>query len=131
MPRTTLHSKIAVIRFILLLILSAAMLLLINKEVNLWGYTFEIQSTEKFQYQLTTIGVLSTLWFGLLAVKRTRKAVFIGLAVALINSFASFQLIIKIKEAYGINLPFDILTLSSCIIMVFVLNKRYFSRLID
>ena len=43
----------------------------------------------------------------------------------------TFQLIEKLKMSYSLDLPFDLVALSSCIVMVFVLNKRYFSRIVD
>ena len=131
MPSTTLKSPASVIGFALLLILSIVTLLLINQQVDFFNVHFEIPKQEKFFYQLVSICLLSMIWFSVLAVKKRIKASLVGLAVALVNSFSAFQLIEKLKMSYSLDLPFDLVALSSCIAMVFVLNKRYFSRIVD
>ncbi|MFT6716540.1 MAG: hypothetical protein ACJA0Q_001184 [Saprospiraceae bacterium] len=130
MPKTTLKSKKEVTIFIVMLLLSWASLYILNNGIDISAVHYEVQRKPNFNHQLGIISVLSMLWFGLLAVKKKPKAVIVGLAVALVNSFSTFMLIGKLKIAYGVNLPFDAIALVACIVMVFVLNKRYFSRII-
>jgi len=129
MPQTTINSSNTIFIFVGMLFLSGLSLYMINYSTDV--FDFSIHKNDIFQYQLTSICILSMLWFGLLAVKKRIKALFVGLAVALVNSFSTFMLLGKLKAAYRIDLPFDVVALVSCIIMVFVLNKRYFSSIIS
>lgn len=131
MPQTTLKSRYTILVFVGLLFISGLALYIINNGINTFGIDVEVHKKDKFQYQSGAICLLSMLWFGLLTVKKKPKAMVVGLAVALVNSFSTFVLLGKIEIAYDIKLPYDIIALSSCIIMVFVLNKRYFSRIIE
>jgi hypothetical protein len=131
MPQTTLKSFSTIVIFTIMLVVSSLALYILNSGFDSLGIEFKINKIDKFSIQIKTICILSMFWFGLLAVKKRIKAILAGLAVALVNSFSTFMLLDKIKTAYHIDLPFDVIALSTCIIMVFVLNKRYFSRIIE